>query len=203
MNVNATESFRELVKLIEEFGPMFNRDDRHRLVRLEGKMDQILRALTVIGKMEVINMHSTEEIIALANQAKSDTESLQVLVNGLRGQVASLLSGSSVSPTTQAAIDQVFARLSENHTAAMAAINNEGPGIGGASGASGAPATTETSAVASTSGNIDTSVTGPLVNPVEPAATGATGATEAATGATGPVAGDEGASGASGASGAT
>lgn len=181
---------------------MFNHDDRHRLARLEERLDQILRIVSILAGVEIHNMHTTEEILALANQEADDISSFKTIVNGLRGQVASLLASSSVSPTTQAQIDAVFDRMSANHVAAMAAINNNGEGIGGSTsdGSSGASApspttaTTETSAVASTSGNIDTSGVTMVDPPVVEGASGATG--EGASGATGSD--NQGATGATG-----
>lgn len=75
-----------------------------------------------IQKLENKIMEKLNQIIASVTAQTTVIDSIVVLIEGIQEQLKNALSGTTVSPATQAKIDQVFAQVEINKARLAAAV---------------------------------------------------------------------------------
>lgn len=80
----------------------------------------------ILKKMEII-MDKLDQILAEVSDESARLDSIQVLIDGLKQQLADALAGTTLPPATQAKVDAVFAGLTGNKAKIDKALNTGTP----------------------------------------------------------------------------
>lgn len=107
----------------------FGLDDRRRAIRIEVKLDAMIRhtgiedaVLRAIQEKDATIMSTIDDLVTQVAAEKDEIASTKTFIAGLEQKVSDALSGITLPPAQQAKVDQLFSDLKQNNDDLAAAI---------------------------------------------------------------------------------